>query len=325
MNTKHVTITIVLVLAAGGCASTTPLPSSSAYVRAEATPDPPPAKPVVIEVPPPSGLPGQQKPVPTSMKASSASKASGPEQVVSDANRRAAEVPSENGFFNAIMQYAFSPGSLYQVYTAPMRVTDLALEPGERILGQPASGDIVRWVLAVGKSMDHGIEQSHVYIKPTRPDLETNLAINTDRRTYLLELHSFKDTYMAAVKWQYPEEEVARLEKEAETNEALDKSAAPIVSVDALNFKYEVKAIKGEPRWKPLQVFDDGKKTFIRFPTAMLVREAPALFVWRNKETQLVNYRVRNELYVVDRLIDSAELRLGQQDQEVVRIDRAGK
>ena len=96
----------------------------------------------------------------------------------------------------------------------------------------------------------------------------------------------------------------------------------PVVGLDALNFNYVVKVEKGEPTWAPVQVFDDGRRTFIRFPEAMLVREAPALFVLRNKETQLVNYRVKNDFYVVDRLIDSAELRVGQQDQEIVRISR---
>jgi type IV secretion system protein VirB9 len=54
----------------------------------------------------------------------------------------------------------------------------------------------------------------------------------------------------------------------------------------------------------------------------MLVREAPAFFVLRDKETELVNYRVKGDTFVVDRLIDSAELRVGQQDQEIVRIVR---
>jgi type IV secretory pathway VirB9-like protein len=54
----------------------------------------------------------------------------------------------------------------------------------------------------------------------------------------------------------------------------------------------------------------------------MLVREAPALFVLRDQQTQLVNYRVKGDTYVIDRLIDSAELRVGQQDQEIVRIVR---
>jgi type IV secretion system protein VirB9 len=71
-----------------------------------------------------------------------------------------------------------------------------------------------------------------------------------------------------------------------------------------------------------VQVFDDGRRTFVRFPPTMLVREAPALFVLRDKETQLVNYRMKGDFYVVDRLIDSAELRVGQQDQEIVRIVR---
>jgi type IV secretion system protein VirB9 len=74
-----------------------------------------------------------------------------------------------------------------------------------------------------------------------------------------------------------------------------------------------------------VQVFDDGRRTFIRFPPAMLVREAPALFVLRDNETQLVNYRVKGDLYVVDRLIDAAEMRVGQQDQEIVRVHRTGK
>jgi type IV secretion system protein VirB9 len=76
--------------------------------------------------------------------------------------------------------------------------------------------------------------------------------------------------------------------------------------------------------WTPAQVFDDGRKTFIRFPAAMLDREAPALFVVSStNETQLVNYRVKNDYYVVDRLIEQAELRVGQKDQEIVRISRA--
>jgi len=203
-----------------------------------------------------------------------------------------------------------------------MRITDIALEPGEKILGQPASGDVIRWLLALGKSMDHGVEQWHVYLKPTRPELETNLAINTDRRSYMLELHSYADTYMAAVVWRYPEDELARWQTQASELAAEQKSSAPVVGIDALNFNYSIQVIQGHPAWTPLQAFDDGRRTFVRFPPAMLVREAPALFVLRDKETQLVNYRVKGDTYVIDRLVDSAELRVGQRDQEIVRIVR---
>jgi type IV secretion system protein VirB9 len=242
--------------------------------------------------------------------------------VVTEANRKAAQAPASSDTFNSIVQYSYEPGTLYQVFAAPMRITDIALEPGEKILGQPASGDVVRWLLALGKSMDHGIEQWHVYLKPTRPELETNLAINTDRRSYLLELHSYADTYMAAIVWRYPEDELAHLQTQAAELAADEKSTAPVVSLNALNFDYTIQVIQGSPAWTPLQAFDDGRRTFVRFPPAMLVREAPALFVLRDRETELVNYRVKGDTYVIDRLIDAAELRVGQQDQEIVRIAR---
>lgn len=311
----------VSALVLGGCAGRQ-TPSSALYVRAQAIPDPPPPMPVVVRVPIDGPQPGQLKASPSG--GSTAPSPTSPEDVVADANRRASQAPARETYFNAIAQYAFEPGSLYQVYAAPMRITDIVLEPGERILGQPASGDIVRWVLAAAKSMQGGVEQWHVYIKPTRPELVTNLAINTDRRSYMLELHSYADTYMAAVMWHYPQEELARLQSQASDGAMEAKSSAPVVSLDALNFNYAIQVVSGTPAWTPVQVFDDGRRTFIRFPETMLVREAPALFVLRDKETQLVNYRVRDRFYVVDRLIDSAELRVGQQNQEIVRVVRTG-
>ncbi len=268
-------------------------------------------------------MPDQRRAMP-SLRASAAKRVApaAPQEVVSEANRRASQAPDAASYFNAIVRYAYEPGTLYQVFAAPMRITDIALEPGERILGQPASGDVVRWILAIGKSMDHGVEQSHVYLKPTRPDLETNLAINTDRRSYLLELHSYPDTFMAAVVWRYPEDEVARLEEETTEAAAAEKTSAPVVGLDRLNFDYTIQVVQGSPAWTPLQCFDDGRRTFIRFPPAMLVREAPALFVLRGQETQIVNYRQKAEMYVVDRLFEAAELRVGQKDQEIVRIVR---
>jgi P-type conjugative transfer protein TrbG len=302
-----------------------PATIAGTYVRAAAAPEPPPPALPALSTPAaqPAPIPDQRRSMPA-MRAVTPKRAAVPaQQIVSDANKKAAQAPDERSYFNAIVQYSYEPGTLYQVFAAPMRITDIALEPGERILGQPASGDVVRWLLAIGKSMDHGLEQSHVYLKPTRADLETNLAINTDRRSYLLELHSYADTYMAAVVWRYPEDELARLS--AQTSELVEhqRSSAPVVSLDQLNFNYTIQVTKGAPVWTPLQCFDDGRRTFIRFPLAMVVREAPALFVLRDKETQLVNYRVKGDTYVIDRLIDSAELRVGQQDQEIVRIVRA--
>ncbi|MDB5711676.1 MAG: P-type conjugative transfer protein TrbG, partial [Sphingomonas bacterium] len=78
-----------------------------------------------------------------------------------------------------------------------------------------------------------------------------------------------------------------------------------------------------KPNWRPLRAFDDGRQTFIEFPPSLAVGEAPPLFVVGPKgDAQLVNYRVSGRFYVVDRLFDAAELRLGEKKQAIVRITR---
>lgn len=314
----HIKSPILLVVIATGCASRQPPPQ---YVRAVPEKDPP-RQPAVIEVPKPMPIPGQLRRVPAH-DVKRAEKQS-PSDVIADANRKAALGPDRDGYFNAIMTYDFTEGALYQVYAAPLRLTTIELQPGEKIVGRPAAGDTIRWIMDVGRSGAGSTEQEHLYIKPTRSGLSTTMVVTTDRRTYYLELHSFEDTYVAAVRWRYPQDEVTQLETAAAREDSVARATtATNVNLDALNFAYRVSVEKGKPSWVPVQVFDDNRKTFIRFPSTMLNREAPALFVVSStNDTQIVNYRVKNDYYVIDRLFERAELRVGQQDQEIVRIVR---
>ena len=73
--------------------------------------------------------------------------------------------------------------------------------------------------------------------------------------------------------------------------------------------------------WRPLRAFDDGRQVFIEFPPSLAQGEAPPLFLrGADGRPELVNYRVRGRYYVVDRLFQTAELRLG--GKQVVRIVR---
>lgn len=73
--------------------------------------------------------------------------------------------------------------------------------------------------------------------------------------------------------------------------------------------------------WRPLRAFDDGRQVFIEFPPSLAQGEAPPLFLrGADGGPELVNYRVRGRYYVVDRLFQTAELRLG--GKQVVRIVR---
>ena len=74
--------------------------------------------------------------------------------------------------------------------------------------------------------------------------------------------------------------------------------------------------------WKPVRAFDDGTHVYIQMPAGMKSSEAPALMVAAGSGSQMVNYRVRGDYYVVDRLFDQAVLVAGvgrQQDRETIQ------
>jgi len=225
--------------------------------------------------------------------------------------------------------YTYGDKALFAVTTAPMRVTDLVLEPGEKLVSRPTAGDGARWVISVVDSERRGTPQSHVFVKPLRPGLRTNLTLTTDRRSYFLELTSSNDSsYIAGVEWEYPADAAER-RREALAQAARERESTTAVSdLSRLRFDYRIEATAGSPAWKPTQVFDDGEKTFIRFPSRVAPSRAPVLFVLRSpagKSAQFVNYRVKGDLYVIERLVAAAELRLGPDDlgpAEVVRISR---
>jgi P-type conjugative transfer protein TrbG len=237
-------------------------------------------------------------------------------RAVALANAAATLEPAAQSFINAVQIYPFVEGSVYRVYTAPGEVTDIALQPGEA-LGAVASGDTVRWVIGDTSSGSGDSKRTHVLVKPFTAGLSTNLVITTDRRSYHVALASTPRTAMSALSWTYPQDALIALRKTA-AQEVANTPVASGLAVESLHFDYQVTG--DQPTWRPLRAFDDGRQTFIQFPADLAVGEAPPLFILNGKDAQLVNYRVQGRFYVVDRLFDAAELRLGTKHQDVVRI-----
>lgn len=240
-----------------------------------------------------------------------------PYQAIEKANASAAIEPTASNYMNAIQIYPYTRGALYQVYTAPEQVTDIALQPGEELMSVSA-GDTVRWVLGDTISGTGADAQVHILVKPIQPGLKTNLIITTSRRAYHLELHAFRETYMAAVNWRYSDQPL--VQRKAMPRDV--RAAAPLgLQLDRLRFRYEISG--DETHWRPTRVFDDSRKVYIQFPARLDQGEAPPLFVvGRDGKSQLVNYRMQSNYYIVDRLFSMAELRLGEKNQDVVRIER---
>jgi type IV secretion system protein VirB9 len=236
---------------------------------------------------------------------------------VAAANRSALREPSSAGYLNAVQIYPYAEGMLYRLYAAPERVTDILLEPGERVTSV-AAGDTVRWTVGDTTSGSGEAQRTHILVKPFAAGLRTNLVITTDRRAYHLQLESTASVAMAAISWTYPGDALLALNRGTAASQVSRAAGAPI-GIERLNFNYAISG--GRPPWRPVRAFDDGRQTFIEFGPGLSAGEAPPLFVvGESGKPELVNYRVSGRYYVVDRLFAAAELRLGGKRQKVVRI-----
>ena len=115
----------------------------------------------------------------------------------------------------------------------------------------------------------------------------------------------------------YPDEEQNERkwrENRARQNEqqrkATEIAELPPNAVESMYFDYRVKG--GDESTRPIRVFDDGKKTYIQMSPDAKNREIPALVViGSGGKQEMVNYRVKDNMYIVDRLFERAALIVG--------------
>jgi len=195
--------------------------------------------------------------------------------------------------------------------------TSLARKPGESLTGAGpiGAGESARWFIGHTETGSGANRRVHILVKPTRPDISTNLVVTTDRRTYMIELRARESLYMPAVAWAYP----------ATPGQRRAVPAAPIIPAEAArNYRYALQVQGDSPPWRPVSVFDDGRRVYVVFPAGIVQGEMPPIFVLgANGEPQIVNSRIHQNVLIVDRLFGAAELRLGSGNrQQVVRIVR---
>jgi type IV secretion system protein VirB9 len=214
-----------------------------------------------------------------------------------------------------------------KIVCRPMYVTDIILQPGEIVTGVHP-GDAVRWTFSPSRSGPADNEQTHVLIKPLMADISTNVIINTDRRTYQLDLMSSSTNFMPSVSFSYPNDTLREwdsfiADRRKEREKSSELSSGYSVAPEDLHLDYEIRG-KNSLRWKPVRVWDDGVKTYIQFKPGSVKRsvEAPVLVVFEHKKEVLVNYRAAEDMYVVDRVFDVGALIVGtgaRQDRVVIK------
>jgi len=241
---------------------------------------------------------------------------------VQESNSNGIAKPSD--YSHAAMVYDYDPDWVYEVYAQPLRACDIILEPGENVLEAPFVSDSVRWQLGAGVSYERGIPVQHIYVKPAETGIEASLIINTDRRVYHIILRSYKTVHMPITRWRYYSVTMPNTLISPRKNDTEPSAGAPAgADPRYLSFNYKITySWFKKPHWLPKLVFDDGSKTYITFPESVLNRELPAVFENRK---DVVNYRVIDNLIVIDQLVDIITIKIQKTEISIEKRQSNGR
>jgi type IV secretion system protein VirB9 len=242
-----------------------------------------------------------------------------------------------------LVTFEYDAERTYLVLTRPKVVTHVQLAEDETV-NTLVVGDTANFSVVLSAN------RRHVLIRPKYDGLTTSVTLITNAREYPLILRSTKEgtgKWYQRVSWntpllrldeapEYSAHGLAVLPQKAslrglgalqalqpsQTSERLD-ATEPIVQhsspsrrvhLDLIRTNY---LIEGHADFKPLSVFDDGDKTFIRLPDHY--QNFPAVFAWNAGLTQLVNYSVEVHYIVVQGVHAGLMLKLGDAEVKITK------
>ncbi len=210
--------------------------------------------------------------------------------------------------------FRYDPNATFTIVTLPGVPTDIQLASDEKITGL-ALGDTLQWM----------VEElpGHLFIKPLKSDLFTAGTLVTDRRVYqlLFKSTSIQGHWVQKVSWSNTEAPGGKSPNESAAGTAVVPEPLSPEALDParLNFGYD---IEGEGDFRPVTVFDDGRFTWIKVHSPQAL---PALFMVDDGAAVLVNYVVKGEFFVVQRLMHEILLKLGNTEIRVINKKYAKK
>lgn len=212
--------------------------------------------------------------------------------------------------------FSYSRDQIFRVLTAPLKLTTIELEPGEKLIADPAMGDSIQWEIDDDK-------MNHVFIKPHKADLVNTLHLTTNRREYDFTLIASPagGFFYQTVRFQYPRAPMTRTAARDDSAgagaggaERATDSGNISVSPDKLNWDYTV---DGSAEFKPEVVFDDGHSIWMRMPAKAQTWPVP---MYKDHGDRVVgNFIRRGDFLVFQRLADEVDLVSGKDEVTVTR------
>lgn len=161
-------------------------------------------------------------------------------------------------------------------------------------------GDSTAWMMNPSGNL--------LFLKPIEQNATTNMTLITTKRTYLFELHAEEASDIDAKDMTFIMRFIYPGEGDMQTvSHYLDSVPDTSLNPGKYNFKY---AISGPDTIAPIRIFDDGQFTYFKFRDKNA--EVPAFFqVDDHGDESLINYRVRGDYIVVERVAKRFTLRHG--------------
>ena len=201
--------------------------------------------------------------------------------------------------------FNYSENSIYEVYSKPDYLTTLRLAPNEKVIFK-AGGDTERWMIeeAVGGKEN----RTYIYIKPLEEDIKTNINIATDKHSYFINIESKNGEYNPLVEWQYPNERKILMNEYEDNSEAIGTT-----DLMKLNYRY---FWNKNSKLSPVQVFDNGKKTFIVLKANL--QEMPAFYVkGLDNQLSLVNTKIEGRNVMINSVVKEIHMTLGKKTLKI--------
>lgn len=214
---------------------------------------------------------------------------------------------------NTANVYNYNKYKQFEINTKVGYVTDIQLRPGE-VVQKIASGNTTQWQVDV--DIIDGVQ--HVYIKPMVSGIRTNMIINTDQRSYRFLVNS-TDEMEYVVVFNFAElDREAQLKAEAEALAAQQARLDNLKRLQNTHFNTNYKVIKTKnvkTVYVPKNIFDDGQKTYIEVSDLALRDNLPLVYSyddWEKGKLQLVNYRLKNNVIEIDKVVNKMRVMFSQ-------------
>ena len=242
-----------------------------------------------------------------------------------------------------LVTFDYDAERTYLVLTRPKVVTHVQLAEDEAV-NTLVVGDTANFSVVLSAN------RRQVLIRPKYDGLTTSVTLITNAREYPLILRSTKEgtgKWYQRVSWNSPALRLDEVQEQSadglpvlpqkaslrglgarqffqpsQANERVDATEPNVqhssqsrrIHLDLIRTNY---LIEGNADFKPLSVFDDGDKTFIRLPDHY--QNFPAVFAWNAGLTQLVNYSVEVHYIVVQGVHAGLVLKLGEAEVKITK------